>query len=195
MRRHAVYLLLPALALAMVAVISPGPAAGHSRASDLIEVGSEQLVDHPDKFDGKRVLYTGEVVGEVLRRGDYAWLTVNDDEYGHKHTRGDQELKGGNTGLGIYCRWEDAERIEYVGSYSSLGDLVEVTGTFYKASAEHGGELMIEARDVRVIRPGREVSENDFGSEPLLAFALGIVALGLAGAFLFARLRSGGFAS
>ena len=39
---------------------------------------SLELINNAKQYDGKTVNYKGEVIGEVMVRGDYAWLHVND---------------------------------------------------------------------------------------------------------------------
>lgn len=149
--------------------------AGVAFAEGPAEVGSRELIERPDDFDGRSVTYTGEIVGEILRRGEYAWINVNDDEYGDGHIRKYEELKGTNTGICIYCRAEMVEDVSFIGSYNASGDKLRITGTFYKASPEHGGALMIEAQDVSVVREGHKVTVHRLGNRLLVVLALVVV--------------------
>lgn len=152
-------------------------------------VDSLELVEKPDAYDGRTVVYTGEVVGVVLERGDNAWITVNDDHYGGNHLREYAELKGGNTGLGVYITSGMADEIGWVGSYTAAGDIVSVEGTFYAANPEHGGDLMIEAKELTVVRRGRPVTKHNLGKEPWIAVVLGLVSIVL-GLLLLGRGRA-----
>ena len=153
-------------------------------------ISSEELIENSDRYNERKVRYRGEVVGDILRRrGGYAWIAVNDDPYGRRPTRRYAELKGGNTGLGVFCREEQLEDVEHLGSYREVGDLVEVEGTFYKASPEHGGDLCIVADHVEVILKGHRVNDARYGWEPLLAVALGLASL-LVAALLYWQARS-----
>lgn len=143
------------------------------------EVGSVELIENAGLYDGHRVTYSGEIVGDILYRGDHAWIVVNDDDYGNMHLRRYGELKGGNTGLCIYCRRDMLSDVSVIGSYTASGDKLKVEGVFYRASREHGGDMMIEADRVTVVKKGHEISTNRFGSEPFVALALLLASLTL----------------
>ena len=42
-------------------------------------VTSEELANEPEEYDGEMVTFKGEVIGEVMIRGDFAWINVGDD--------------------------------------------------------------------------------------------------------------------
>ena len=98
------------------------------------------LVENSANFDGKTVVFRGEVIG-VMIRGDFAWVNVLDDE----------------VAIGIWVRAEDARKISFVGDYKHIGDLVEVVGTFHMTCPEHGGDLDIHADKFIVLSVGREL--------------------------------------
>lgn len=168
---------------------------GGARASagDGVRVGSMELIENSEEYNRRRVVYTGEIVVEVLDRGDYSWITVNDDLYGKRPLHEYQELKGGNTGIGVYCRSDMLEDVNFVGSHRTLGDVIQVTGVFYQASPQHGGDLMIEAEEITVVREGRHiVSRRGVRGELLVAFILALVSLVLGFAWFSLRKRPGG---
>lgn len=101
-------------------------------------VSSNDLIDHAKDYDETNVVYEGEVVGDILYRGDHAWLAVYD---------------GSNT-IGCYVSAEDAKQISIVGGYGKRGDTVRIEGVFHRACAEHGGDLDIHAETVTVLSPG-----------------------------------------
>lgn len=101
-------------------------------------IGSNGLIDRAKDYDGQTVVYKGEVVGDILYRGDYAWLAVSD---------------GANT-IGCYVTKAQAEQVTFVGSYGKRGDTVRVQGVFHRACAEHGGDLDLHADTVTVIAVG-----------------------------------------
>ncbi|MDI6605929.1 MAG: hypothetical protein QME65_02145, partial [Candidatus Omnitrophota bacterium] len=39
-------------------------------------VSSTELIENAQAYDGKRVAYAGEVIGDIMRRGNFAWLNV-----------------------------------------------------------------------------------------------------------------------
>jgi hypothetical protein len=139
-------LLVPALALA-----------------EIESVSSNDLIDHAKDYDNKSVIYEGEVLGDILFRGDYAWLAVYD---------------GSNT-IGCYVTKSQAEQITYVGGYGKRGDTVRVEGVFHRACAEHGGDLDIHANTVTVLVEGDVVALPLSKLITILAIALPLPAAGL----------------
>jgi len=99
---------------------------------------SLELINNAKQYDGKTVDYRGEVIGEVMVRGDYAWLHVND----------------GIIAIGIWAPKTMIEDIRYAGDYHKKGDIVEVSGTFHRSCSEHGGDLDIHASEIKTITPG-----------------------------------------
>jgi len=101
-------------------------------------INSNDLIEHAKDYDGMTVTYEGEVLGDILYRGNYAWIAVFD---------------GSNT-IGCYVSKEQAEQIGFIGGYGKRGDTVRVEGVFHRACAEHGGDLDIHADTVTVISAG-----------------------------------------
>jgi hypothetical protein len=107
-------------------------------------VSSTELINNAKSYDGKTVVYEGEVIGDIMRRGDYAWVNVND----------------GKNAIGIWIKFSLAGEIGYTGSYKSIGDGVEITGIFHRVCPEHGGDLDIHAQAIRKTGQGRQVQER-----------------------------------
>lgn len=162
------------------------PASAAESARDDGTVSSYELIEHEDDYNGKQVVYRGEAIGDILRRDNSAWITVNDDEYADKPKRKYDELQGTNSGIGVYGPVDDLNEIRFLGSYDTQGDLVEVRGTFYKASAEHGGDTCIVADEVEVLRAGRHINDSRMRTEFIAACVMLIVCLAL-GALVFLR--------
>jgi len=99
---------------------------------------SLELINNAKQYDGKTVNYRGEVIGEVMVRGDYAWLHVNDNIIA----------------IGIWAPKTMVQDIRYAGDYHKKGDIVEVSGTFHRSCLEHGGDLDIHASEIRKTTPG-----------------------------------------
>jgi hypothetical protein len=164
-------LVLSALAVAFTSVsmvIACVPASG----AEGTRVSSAELIEHSERYDGKTVVYSGEIVGDILWRGEYAWITVNDDDYGERPRRRYQELRGGNNGIGIYCRSDMLDSVRFLGSYGTHGDRLQIEGVFRQASTQHGGDTMIEAARVTVVRSGYHIDDNHFGKEPFIILGL-----------------------
>lgn len=92
-------------------------------------LSSTELINNAKEYDGKSVVYTGEVIGDVMVRGDFVWVNLND----------------GENAIGIWLDKETAKEIQFTGSYRAKGDRLEVTGVFHRACIQHGGDLDIHA--------------------------------------------------
>lgn len=119
-------------------------------------VSSSELINNAKQYDGKTVIYEGEVIGDIMKRGDFAWINVND----------------GKNAVGIWVEAPLIKDISYAGSYKAIGDKVEVTGIFSRACAEHGGDLDIHASALRKMASGRQIQEKLSGRKKELAFLL-----------------------
>ncbi len=118
---------------------------------------SGTLLKEWERFDGREVVFRGEAVGDVMIRGDHAWVTLNDDHYSLNALHEAGELRGGNSGIGVWLPASEAEKISRLGRHGSVGDYVEVVGVFHADCREHGGDFDIHATSLRVLQPGREV--------------------------------------
>lgn len=125
-------------------------------------VASTELINNAKQYDGKIVVYEGEVIGEVMLRGDYAWANLND----------------GRNAIGIWLPKTLTKEIVFTGTYKARGDWIEVVGIFQRACAEHGGDLDIHAQAIRKISPGRQVLERlNLGKKNLALGLLGLLAI------------------
>lgn len=107
-------------------------------------VSSTELIGNAKSYDGKTVTFTGEVIGDIMRRADFAWINVYD----------------GRNAIGIWIRKSLLKDVAYSGSYKSIGDAVEITGIFHRACPEHGGDLDIHAQTLRKTALGRSVQDK-----------------------------------
>lgn len=119
-------------------------------------VSSVELIENSKEFDGKKIVYQGEVVGDLMLRGEHAWMNVND----------------GENALGIWCSADSARKIKHKGSYSFFGDTVVIEGIFHRACSEHGGDMDIHATKIDVTKAGHRVSHPFNKGKALLAFGL-----------------------
>lgn len=125
-----------------------------------VEVTSTQLYDCPTTWDGRAVRFTGEAVGGVLRRGDEAWLQLNDDPYSGEggplpfH----RDFRGGNGGVGVLVPATLADRIESVGGPRRRGDVVQIAGVFHRVDAATSEVAIIRAVELTVLRRGEPVT-------------------------------------
>jgi len=107
-------------------------------------ISSSDLINNAKQYDGKTVVYAGEVIGDIMPRGEFAWVNVNDNE----------------NAIGIWIDADLTKDLLYTGSYKSKGDWIEVTGVFHRACLEHGGDLDIHAQKLTKISQGRFISEE-----------------------------------
>lgn len=102
------------------------------------------LIEQANKFDKNKVTIEAEVIGDVLERGEYAWINVND----------------GTGAIGVYIKVEDIDKIKHTGKYQYLGDTIRVEGTFYHAFAEQSGDMAIKADKIEVVKAGGEDKQS-----------------------------------
>lgn len=107
-------------------------------------LSSSELIKNAKEYDGKLIAYSGEVIGEVMLRGEFAWVNIND----------------GQNALGVWMSVVLAQEIKFTGNYKSRGDNLEITGVFHRACLEHGGDLDIHAQSLRKLGNGRIVQEK-----------------------------------
>jgi len=119
------------------------------------------LLEGAASFDGTRVVFLGEAVGQAMERGAMTWVNVTDS--------------GG--AIGVWMSAEAAASIRTLGSYSSRGDELRVTGTFHRACGEHGGDMDIHADSVVLVRTGERVSHPLDPTRLAVAAALSLAAL------------------
>ncbi|MDD3086961.1 MAG: DNA-binding protein [Candidatus Omnitrophica bacterium] len=106
-------------------------------------VSSVELINRASEYEARTVTYKGEVIAEVMRRGDFAWVNLHD----------------GDNAIGIWVPLALIDEITYTGSYKAKGDIIEVSGIFHRACPEHGGDLDIHALSLRKIESGKLTPE------------------------------------
>lgn len=105
------------------------------------DIKSSVLIDQAKKFDGKEITYTGEVIGDIMKRGNYAWINVSD----------------GENAIGIWIPYTEAKKIKVTGSYKYIGDIIRVKGIFKRACPEHGGDFDIHASSIQIVKQGHSI--------------------------------------
>jgi len=125
-------------------------------------ISSTELINNAKLYDAKIVTYEGEVIGDIMLRGEFAWINVND----------------GQNAIGIWIGKDLTKDIFYTGSHKFKGDVVEITGVFQRACLEHGGDLDIHAQTIRKVRQGREVLERlNINKRNMVFVLLGVLCL------------------
>ena len=178
------------VSLVMNAQISPQGAAEQkkpviepSSPSVPEEVSSATLVEEAKNWNGRKVIFTGEAVGESMVRGLKCWIHINDDAYMWKNIEEGAKLGGYNSGQAIWVDAGLAGKITYYGNYLNEGDIVKVTGTFNSVCRDHGGDMDIHADTLEIVRIGHPVKHIANFKRAWL----GLVLLGLAGVLFWIR--------
>jgi hypothetical protein len=122
-------------------------------------ISSTELINKAKDYDGQAVVFQGEVIGEVMARGEYAWVNLND----------------GKNALGIWIKKDLAVSIANLGSYKVSGDIVEVSGVFHRSCLTHGGDLDIHAESLSLVKSGNRVKHHLSGRRLNIAFGLGTI--------------------
>lgn len=127
--------------------------------------GLDQLIENATKLDGQEVTVSGEAIGEILSRGDHAWVNIN----------------GGSNSMGIWMSLDDAMKINFMGDYKHSGDQLLITGIFNQACSVHGGDVDIHCKTMQIVSIG-EVIEHQVSLKRIataVAFSILAIILGL----------------
>lgn len=122
-------------------------------------ISSTELIQNAREYDGQKITYEGEAVGEVMRRKDGAWVNVYD----------------GENAIGVWLPLSLVSSIEYAGSHKAQGDIIEVKGKFNNACLVHGGDLDIHAVSITKIKPGWEKQEYIIPAKRDIVIILSII--------------------
>lgn len=100
------------------------------------------IVEKASSYDGTIVAIEGEIVGDVMARGDHSWINILDS----------------GTAVGIWADNDRLPEIAYLGNYDAIGDRVYITGIMHRACPEHGGDLDIHAETIVLVKKGIPIS-------------------------------------
>ncbi len=120
-------------------VLLLGPRAAFSKG-----LSSNELLKNAKQYDGKPITYSGEAIGDVMSRGEFAWVNLND----------------GENAIGAWVSGILTKEINFTGTYKSRGDILEITGIFHRACLEHGGDLDIHVQTLRKISGGNIINHK-----------------------------------
>lgn len=116
-----------------------------------------ELVENADLLDGVVVTIEAEAIGEVLERGDFAWVNIND----------------ATNAIGVYVPIAEAKKIKIFGDYKHTGDTIRFSAIFYNACDEHGGEMDLHASSITIVKSG---SMTDHPIDPMKVVLFGFLA-------------------
>ena len=138
-------------------------------AAEITDINS--LIEDARSHDGQQVTIRGEAIGEVLVRGENAWINIHD----------------GTNAIGVWMTAKEATRVTAFGNYKNKGDILTVQGTFNRADPEHGGEADFHSISLMVSEKGFAVPEVVSSFKVMAAAVLSLSALTFAGFFLWRR--------
>lgn len=124
-------------------------------------VSSTELINNARQYDGKLIAYQGEAIGDIMKRGEYAWVNVHD----------------GKNAIGVWAKKDLVSNITFTGSYKFKGDIIEVEGIFNRSCAMHGGDLDIHAEGIKIVQQGTHLYEAVNLGKQRWAVGLGIILL------------------
>ncbi len=99
------------------------------------------LIENSIAMDGKEVTVEGEAIGEILERGNYAWINMNDS----------------SNSIGVWIEKDSLKELTYFGNYKTQGDIVKLTGTYHRACIEHGGDVDIHCNSIKITSSGNPI--------------------------------------
>ena len=135
--------------------------AGNAFAERYRVVTTKQLFEKTKFLDHQMVVVKGEVIGDIMPRGKFVWLNVQD----------------GDDVIGVWAPREAVGDITHAGDYQHQGDIVKVKGQFWRADPRLGGEFCIRAHAVEVIKEGHATPHAV--SRQKIQFVLYLAALAL----------------
>lgn len=136
-------------------------------------VTSAMVVACPAAFDGLRVRYAGELVGDLLHRDGGAWVLVNDDEYALRYgpLPIHREYRGTNSGLSVWLPTELLGEVNGLGRPNQRGDVVVLDGHIRRTDPDDGGGLTLRADKLQVLQPAHAVEAPFDRPQAILAGA------------------------
>lgn len=142
-------------------------------------ISSKQVHACPMAFDGLRVTFVGEVVGELIQRRQGVWAQVNDDDYALEvgPVIGHREHRGFNTGMSVWLPDPLHEQIGDVGRPAVRGDVIAITGTLLQADPDDGGGITIRADSLEVLASAVRIDPPFHALQAVVAVVLGVAAI------------------
>jgi hypothetical protein len=167
--KKAYMILAPLLIMVLTISLTFWRTADYPRASGIMISDGAFLIEEAKQLDGQKVIFEGEVIGDIMPRGDHDWINV---------------LSNG-TAIGIWVTREQGQEIGLAGRYQIQGDKVRIIGQFNKACAEHGGDLDIHAISLEIVEPGMVSRQPAELKKILIAGVLLVLAVGSLAYFVF----------
>ena len=144
-------------------------------------VSSSQVVECPAAFDGRTVVYVGEVIGDVLRRDGGAWVLMNDDRYALEAgpLRSHGRTLGYNSGLSVWLEDDLLDLVDETGGPDHRGDILRVRGVVHRTDPADGGGLTLRAAGGELLLDGEPVRVPLHTGQAIVAAVLAVAAVAL----------------
>ena len=114
------------------------------------DIPAGELDANPDRYDGRELTVTGEVVGDYGVRADAVWVQLNDDPYVSRPLLERARPTGTNTSIAVRMPLELFDHVTWgdPGRYGTRGPILRFTGVFHHNDTDRGGETYVEASGV-----------------------------------------------
>ncbi len=145
----------------MVFIVVPVFIVGLAFAEPSIRVNSKQLINDRNTIDGKNVVFTGEIIGDIMPRGSNAWCNIQNDD----------------NVIGVFAPSELFRIVRQTGDYQHQGDTVEIEGKFLKFNPQLKGEMCIRAYRIKILKFGYQTTPVVDSNKEESAFGLAVVAV------------------
>lgn len=120
-----------------------------------------ELIENAKVLEGSEVIIAAEMIGEVMKRREYAWINGLD----------------GTGAMGLWIPAELASEVKILGNGKFKGDTFRIRGIFHRACLEHGGDMDIHVSAMELTVPGH-ASEQPISRAKLL-YAAGLSFMGI----------------
>jgi hypothetical protein len=138
-----------------------GIVSAQERNEVIIKAKASQLIDNAKLYDGQQVEISGELIGDVMIRGSYAWISILDE----------------GTAISAWIQKSKLPSDINIGRYEKTGDIVRLQGIFHRACQEHGGDLDIHAETLALVSKGAPV--NHPIDKGMILISLTLLAMGV----------------
>ena len=148
-------------------------------ASAPMPVDSAKMLYEAAEYDGKTVVFTGEIIGDVMKRENGTWINVSDgsnalgifvspslkitlsqisDTIASNPVPAGTQADNSNTGSLMETSLQISDL--QAGTYRQSGDRVQITGIFHRACPDHGGDVDIHATALHLVAKGQSTSHD-----------------------------------
>ena len=122
------------------------------------KVKIRELYENGEKYNGKAVIVEGEVIGDLMGKGEERWINIKDEFE--------------DFAIGVVISKKEIEKIENFGRYRIKGDVIKVHGIYNINCIKHYGERDIHALNIEVIKKGEKYKEEVNIKKIYLSFLL-----------------------